>query len=328
MKTESTQHYNQLLTDLAENGQATEAQDLYDKVFRYQQCEADMNTYIQLMLAYLRAGQLDNAMGIYYELRNHHEKTTTEERKSQLKLDKAFYNTLISALTENTANTSKPEGQVIYAYTVEDDANEWLGMDDEYEQPALRAALALFNDMRQLEIQPSSESYRALLQACGEHKDEYVLEQIHRLIRMDTSFSLDAIIDATLIKAYHSVGNYEQVLQIWDTTTQSGVGVDQDTVTMILDSCKHSIHQTKTVWSLLNGKGYALNTSHYHLYVEILCQHSKEGWEEAWKLVNAKSLVDRQTVNILTRFAEQNNLSEKDAAEYEAWKEKYFCGEQ
>ncbi|KAF7731689.1 hypothetical protein EC973_008860 [Apophysomyces ossiformis] len=315
-----TAHYNQLLTDLAEKGDATKAQEVYDKVFRYRECEADMNTYTQLMLAYLRSGQLDSAMGIYYELLNHHEKAVAEARKSHLKLDSLFYHTLIAALTKNVVNTKVSGEQVIYAYTVDDDANEWLSTDED-DHPALRAALAMFKDMRQLDIQPSKEIYRDLLRACGEHKDSYVLEHIHRLLRMDIFFDPDAIMDAELMKAYHRIGNNEQVLQIWDTT-QSGDSVDQDIVTVLLESTRHNIHQARSIWKLLSEEGYAFNTKHHHMYIEILCRDSKEGWEEAWKLVNAKSLADEGTVNILTRFAEQNHISEEDAAAYEAWKQK------
>lgn len=67
----SASTYNGILATLALEGRSEQAQKLYDVIFRNHDVKADIDTYSQLMLAYMNDGKYEEAMEIYYELRDH-----------------------------------------------------------------------------------------------------------------------------------------------------------------------------------------------------------------------------------------------------------------
>lgn len=332
-----TQAYNGLLSGLAKQGRSMQAQDLYDKVFRYNTHKADIATYTNLMLAYINDGLVDDAMDIYYELREFvHGSDTGKER---FNMDATFYTTLISAMTRLPGQQLDLEDRPApnYAYTIDDTPIQGL---DGRSQPMLLTALSLFNDMRRSMIRPNAHVYTAILHACAKYKDAYVLEQIHKLIRMDLYFDPDTAVYNALMNAYNRVGDGHIVLQMWEMLALSSApetAIDQTTVSIVLDSCGHNgyNYHSREIWHMLKQSGFELNTNNYCSYVECLCRFKgREGWEEAKRvvdeemrpvysansLVDPRPLVDDKTVNTLISFARKKDFSQDEIEALEIWK--------
>ncbi|KAI9315865.1 hypothetical protein BX666DRAFT_1952247 [Dichotomocladium elegans] len=328
--------YNALLNGLAKQGRSVQAQNLYDQVFRYNSKKADIATFTSLMLAYINDNLVDDAMDIYYELREHTH--ASDAGKARFNLDTTFYTTLITAMTHLKGQAMKEGAMTGFVYTVDD---EPLANIDGRSQPMLLTALALFNDMRRAMVRPDANVYTAMLHACAQHKDAYVLEQIHKLIRMDLYFDPDTAVYNALMDAYNRVGDGHTVLQIWETLSLSSApetAIDQTTVSILLDSCGHNGYsaQAREIWRKLKRSGFELNTNNYSSYVECLCRSkSRRGWEEARRivseemrprystnaLVDPRPLVDEKTVNTLLSFAKKEGFSEDELVEIEQWKE-------
>ncbi|ORZ07111.1 hypothetical protein BCR42DRAFT_426381 [Absidia repens] len=269
--------YNGLMHGLAKQGRADLAQTLYDRVFRsHRVCVADVATFSSLMLAYINSGQVDDAMEIYYVLREQHYKqqeTRFEQQQQQqrrgrrpvIALDSMFYTTLISALSQQQQHHT----------------NHHL----------LDSAMELFTDMRQLRIQPTFHTYTAMLHWCGQSGDLAALEEVHRLIKMDMALDPDVGIYNALMDGYNRTDQIDQVLYLWDTmlTTTSatrGVGIDETTISIVLDACGHhgQSRRAKAIWSmLLHRNDITLNTNNYNSYVECLCRVGAVSEEARWR---------------------------------------------
>ncbi|KAJ8652214.1 hypothetical protein O0I10_012175 [Lichtheimia ornata] len=332
-----TQAYNGLLSGLAKQGRSLQAQNLYDKVFRYNTQKADIATYTNLMLAYINDELVDDAMDIYYELREFVH--GSDAGKERFNMDATFYTTLISAMTRLPGQEldlgDRPAPN--YAYTIDDTPIQGL---DGRSQPMLLTALALFNDMRRSMIRPNAHVYTAILHACAKYKDAYVLEQVHKLIRMDLYFDPDTAVYNALMNAYNRVGDGHIVLQMWEMLALSSApetAIDQTTVSIVLDSCGHNgyNYHARDIWHTLKQSGFELNTNNYCSYVECLCRSKgRDGWEEAKRvvdeemrpaysansLVDPRPLVDDKTVNTLISFAKKKDFSQDEIEALELWK--------
>lgn len=248
-ESKTTQHYNDLMKELALGGRSVQAQKVYDQVFRDHLIEADINTYSQLMLAYMNDGQYEAAMEIYYELRDHEDSPNNSVKNLQLDAD--IYEVMIKSLT-NPKNMAlngthfDPTAEPLYEYSVED-VDSAIYQDIEGDsQPALLTALTLFNDMRHLEIQPTPSMYNSMLKACIEQKDGYVLEKLHKLIRMDLYLDPDIHVFNHLMEAYSVVGDSAAVLEIWDTATR----YDEKSISIVLKTCLNYglVTRSQSIW--------------------------------------------------------------------------------
>lgn len=256
-------YYNDLLKQLASQGRSVQAQKVYDEIFREHEILANIATYSQLMLAYINDGKYEEAMEIYYELRDHEDSPNSSVKN--LQLDAKTYGSMISSLTDiknMVLNKTRfdPTMEPLYEYSVED-VDSAIYQDIEGDsQPSLLTALTLFNDMRHLEIQPSSEMYISMLKSCAEQKDGYVLEKIHKLIRMDLYLDPDIKVFNHLMNAYNIVGDGSSVLEIWDTAESSN-NFDQESVSIVLNTClQHGfITRLTAIWNTLKLKNQ-LNT--------------------------------------------------------------------
>ncbi|KAI8391253.1 uncharacterized protein BYT42DRAFT_490600 [Radiomyces spectabilis] len=318
--------YNAIMSGLARNGCSMQAQQLYDDVFRHHRHKADIATFTNLILAYINDQQTDVAMDIYYELRNHYENLHTSSGSApviEIDLDVPFYTSLITALTHQ-------------AERIPDSS------------PELLFALSLFNDMRQLHIQPNAHAYTAILHACGRHKDSYVLEEIHQLIKMDLYFDPDTAVYNALMDAYNRTGDGDTVLQIWETLALSSAPeamIDQVSVSIVLDSCGHNGYHFKaqSIWKMLKDEFFPLNSNNYNSYIECLCRKSgRDGWDEARRLANEEMLhphgkapslkrvdprmpmLEEKTVNTLISFARKKKFSQTEIDDLEKWKAQLF----
>ena len=344
--------YNGLLSGLAKHGRSAQAQKLYDEVFRHNTREADVATFTNLMLAYVNDDQLDDAMDIYYELREHYQ--NAEPGQARITLDTQFYTTLISAMTALSTRNSKNKSTSTaamnddddddeltsapsYAYTVEDKPDSVENLDGT-SQPSLLRALTLFNDMRRLLIRPNAHVYTAMLNTCAQYRDSYALEQIHRLIRMDLYFDPDTAVYNALMDAYNRCGDGHVVLQLWDVLMLSSApktAIDQTTISVILDSCGHNgySHKAHGIWRKVKRAGFDLNTNNYNSYIECLCrQKGRTGWDEAQRVVNEEMRppssmhdprppLEEKTLNTLIGFARKKGFKQEEMDELEAWKQ-------
>ncbi|KAG2224820.1 hypothetical protein INT45_008002 [Circinella minor] len=339
--------YNGLLSGLAKHGRSAQAQELYDEVFRHNTREADVATFTNLMLAYVNDDQLDDAMDIYYELREHYQ--NAEPGQARITLDTQFYTTLISAMTAlstrnnknkitSTTMTKDESGPApSYGYMVEDKPDSVENLDGT-SQPSLLRALTLFNDMRRLLIRPNAHVYTAMLYACAQYRDAYALEQIHRLIRMDLYFDPDTAVYNALMDAYNRCGDGHVVLQLWDVLMLSSApktAIDQVTISVVLDSCGHNGYSYKAhgIWRKVKRAGFDLNTNNYNSYIECLCrQKGRTGWDEARRVVNEEMRpltsihdprppLEEKTLNTLIGFARKKKFKQEELNELEAWKQ-------
>lgn len=284
-----TMAYNMLIGGLAQFGRSEQVQEIYDRVFRHE--KPDIATFTHLILAYANDNCVDDALEIYQVLREHH-----HQEKAKVRLDATFYSTLIASLS-----------------TVKEDNNE-----------RLLAALVLFNDMRSLGIQPSAHTYTAMLHACGQYRDGYVLEHVYGLIKVDLYLDPDIGIYNALMDAYNRTGDGETVLEIWQQlTTSSEVVIDPTTVSIVFDSCGHNGHFDRaiSIWRWLQLAGFKLNTNNYTSYIECLCRiPGRAGFDQALEVARSMSrpkhvrpgqpMIDQKTINTLHSFARKKGISD------------------
>ncbi|GAA5804875.1 hypothetical protein HPULCUR_010384 [Helicostylum pulchrum] len=259
----TTEEYNKLLHQLASQGRSDQAQKLYDHIFRDHRIEADMTTYSELMLSYINDGKYEEAMEIYYELRDHEDSATDSVK--DLRLNAETYASMIDSLTNKnnmTLNQTRydPTDEPLYQYSVQDVDSVIYSNIEGDSQPSLLTALTLFNDMRHLEIQPNSQMYVNMLKACQEQRDDYVLEKLHKLIRMDLYLDPDLEVFNHLMKAYKVVGDGSSVLEIWDMA-QTSNNFDKESVSIVIDTCLENgfVTRLRSIWESLESKG-RLNT--------------------------------------------------------------------
>lgn len=301
----SANTYNSVLKTLALEGRSEQAQKLYDVVFRHHDVKADIETYSQLMLAYMNDGRYEESMGIYYELRDHDEDPT-----KNLRLTPDTYAAMLKALTDPSKiqeNHKKFDNNVepMYEYSVEDvDSAIYPDIDGD-SQPALLTALALFNDMRHLEIQPTPDMYANLLKACADQKDGYVLEKLHKLIRMDLYFDPDVHVFNQLMRAYHVVGDPASVLEIYEVAESSNV-VDQESLSTVLETClENGFHsRAEAIWNSLEYKNnIKITANDFNIYLQ--CVLNSNDTDKAEKMVQeglTSGQANETSVNILKKY--------------------------
>ncbi|KAL7333884.1 hypothetical protein PS15p_202732 [Mucor circinelloides] len=297
--------YNGVLKTLALEGRSDQAQKLYDLIFRNHNLKADIDTYSQLMLAYMNDGKYEEAMEIYYELRDH-----DEDPAKNLRLKPDTYASMIQALTDpskiqQNRTQFEDNAEPMYEWSVED-VNSAIYPDiDGNSQPALLTALALFNDMRHLEIQPTPDMYANLLKACADQKDGYVLEKLHKLIRMDLYFDPDVQVFNQLMKAYDVVGDPASVLEIWEVAESSNV-VDHDSVSTVLQTCLQNGYYSRAtaIWGSLQYRD-AIQPTVEDFNVYLQCVLNSNEAEKAEKMVQeglSTGQANETSVNILKTY--------------------------
>lgn len=326
-----TKAYNALMYGLAQNGRSNQAQHIYDTVFRNISCKPDIATFTHLILAYINDDKLDDALEIYYALREHHKKCKQDATKSKIKipiqLDTTFYSTVIAALSKGDKN---------HTIAFSDDPDE--------SSPRLIATMSIFNDMRPLQIQPTMHTYTAMLHACGQYRDQYVLDQVHKLIKVDLYLDPDIAIYNAMMDAYNRTGDGEKVLDIWQTlsmsaTQYSHLAPDQTTVSIVFDSCGHNglTHHAQSIWSFLKRTEFKLNTNNFNSYIECLCRsRGRSGWDIALSIAkqemsipakpeHGKPIIDEKTVNTLVSFAKKKGFDESEIDKLEQWRVKMLA---
>jgi pentatricopeptide repeat protein len=349
--------FNALLNALTLKGKAKEAQHLFDTVFHEKNSSRfhhpDTATYTSLITAYTKSGDLDTALDIYYAVKEKH--VPARRRKAELSntitLDTQFFTALITSFTQTATDAVSTDyyndddnTQLSYApsyiYSVEDDDDRRHFIDgDDHGSAALATALALFTDMRQLQIRPNAHTYTTLLNAAAKHQDDFALEQIHKLIKMDLYLDPDIAIYNGLMNAYNRTGQGHEVVQIWDTLSLSSTptqdkNIDQASVSIVLDSCAHNGYGYKAqqIWDSLKRYQFSLNTNNYNSYIEALCRlKGEEGWEQAYAIAQNEMIpqtsqhsdsgipIDTKTVNTLISFARKKGFSEERIQQVIEW---------
>lgn len=319
-----TKAYNGLMYGLALNGRSKQVQQLYDIVFRHSLTnKPDVATFTHLILAYINDDQIEDALEIYTTLREHHKKCKNQEPvKIPIQLDTTFYSTLISSLSKNSGNKDD----------ITNDADD--------SSPRLITAMTMFNDMRRLQIQPTKYTYTAMLHACGQYRDQYVLDQVHQLIKVDMYLDPDIAIYNALMDAYNRTGDGHAVLDIWQVLSipSSYLKPDSTTVSILFDSCGHNGlgYRAPPIWGQLKRAEFELNTNNYNSYIECLCrERGRVGWDLAYQIAKEdmsqpnkplcrKPVMDKKTVNTLISFARKKEFSPVEIEALEEWKSNIF----
>jgi pentatricopeptide repeat protein len=310
-------YYNDLLKQLAVKGRSLQAQKVYDEIFREHDLQANITTYSQLMLAYINDGKYEEAMEIYYELRDHEDSANYAVKN--LRLDADTYASMIQSLTDPKnmvlhGNQFDPIAEPLYEYSVEDVDSAIYQDIEGNSQPALLTALTLFNDMRHLEIQPTSQMYNSMLKACAGQKDGYVLEKLHKLIRMDLYLDPDIHVFYHLMNAYSVVGDGASVLEIWDSMAEHSQHFDQDGISIVLKTCLDNGYKSraKAIWNELSKSKnikMPINDFNNYLLSQLNNSQDKEQLEEIEKLVEqglSNGQANETSVNLLEKHKQNN----------------------
>ncbi|KAI8388036.1 uncharacterized protein BYT42DRAFT_558716 [Radiomyces spectabilis] len=292
-ETTQAEAYNTMLGVLASAGLSSEAQYLYDRVFRHHGQEANITTFTYLMLAYINHGLTDDALDIYFSIRDHVE---SKSNASALQMDATHYAILIKGLLNSTTTQAghHPSDDIpTYGYTVEVGRQEIMDLEGNA-HPGLLTALTLLQDMRQLEILPTPDVYMSMLEACATYGDKYSLEQIHNMLRMDTNIDPDISTFNALMKAYLSVDDGPVALQIWETLIPCLSTVNAETIAIVFNTCRRLGYSTyaASVWKELKDANFNLNPEHHRLYLDC---SPKQAYEE--QQVTEESNTDPSTGN-------------------------------
>ncbi|KAI8980805.1 hypothetical protein BDB01DRAFT_795647 [Pilobolus umbonatus] len=301
--TKTTQSYNSLMNVLAKEGRSAQAQTIYDKVFRYHDVKADMDTYTHLMLAYINDNKYEDAMEIYYQLRDHQSENTNTHP-----MDTPLYEKLINALCRiKKEDIQHSTDEPIYEYTVIDNDTPILVDLEGNSNPSLLTAITLFNDMRQLDIQPTANMYLSLLDACTHQQDGFILDRIHKLIRVDMYLDIDTNITNHLMKAYQSIGDVHTVFQLWDSIRYQ---CDNTTLSIMMKVCLdyNYLDRADNIWNTVKSMNRKIEVHDFNNYLLCILRSHKNQLERADQLIKEALVTgeaDESSVNIWEEYSKE-----------------------
>lgn len=292
-ETDSLQNTNghELLAYYATKGRWQEAQEVYDEVFRYASnnnnnnlgdIRSSMATYGLLMEAYIRGDSVDEAIDIYYSLKDYMDLHPMAAQQKGLDFGVSLYTQLITALSDSTTTTPTSDDDTVsphLGYTVDDGAQEIMNVAKDCSSE-LRMAMLLFQDMRQQGLQADASIYLALLQRCGQEKDGYLVQQVHQYLRMDDGIEMDDVMVYGLMDAYRRVGDEDaMVFELWENSASNS----DDLLTLVLDMCREKRYKQHAgrVWAQLARE--QKTASSYRQMVSCLCEANE--WQQAKQLV-------------------------------------------
>ncbi|ORX56153.1 hypothetical protein DM01DRAFT_1406504 [Hesseltinella vesiculosa] len=283
--------YNGFLLEISRRGRVDLAKWTFERIFGTGAIYTpNMATYSQLTVAYVIANRLEDAMAIYYVLRDRHPK--------QVVLDSVYFNMLIKALAQpvqvqrlSSSNTGRSMKH-----------KERLSM-----------SLQLFTDMRNLRLQPSPHTYTILLNACSFARDADGLLKIHQLMKMDLQLDPTTKLYNALMDGYNRTFQFEQVMFVWDKLFHDNK-FDNASVSIVLDACGyHQQHgRGEAIWKILSAySGFSLNTNNFNSYIEFICRSATgvtplQRWLQAYKvtmLMQGHCHPDAKTLLTLDSFA-------------------------
>ncbi|KAI8357887.1 hypothetical protein EDC96DRAFT_445918 [Choanephora cucurbitarum] len=259
------------------------------------------------MLAYINDGFYEDAMDIYYELRDYESKDLAKTK--QFRLDADTYSAMIQSLTHmpivENLHSFDAEAEPLYAYTVEDGDDAILNNIEGDSQPSLLTALTLFNDMRRLEIQPTSDMYLNMLKACTEQKDGFVLERLHKLLRMDVYLDPDIRLLNQLMEAYSAINDGSTTLEIWDTIEPTMFNADS--VSIVLKVCLDHEYFTRAnmIWNTIKLKQPELKLPVEDFNNYLTCVLKSKDISTAESLVQEgliSGIADESSINTLEHY--------------------------
>ncbi|CAO3609510.1 unnamed protein product [Cunninghamella blakesleeana] len=330
LDTINTESANKVLFNFAQQGQWEEAQSIYDKVFRYgeykgQKVKADILTYGLLMEAYIKGGHVEDAMDIYYTLKNYIDQQQQKNINHQFEIDGTFYNRLISALTTTTTNNNindintneKEKVSTHLGYTVEEDVQIIANIEHDT-SASLQLALQLFQDMRHKDIPTNKDTYIYLIRACGIEKDNYILGQIHQLLRMDYSLELDQTLIYELMKTYYQVNDIGMLFELWESSghyQQHQKNTYNEMIEFLLNICyekKYKYHALR-IWTDLPSS-LKLEDRHLStLFIKCLCESNE--WDQAKSIIISspinQSSYYSDMIQLLKHYGQLNNIDQE-----------------
>ncbi|ORZ21685.1 hypothetical protein BCR42DRAFT_408106 [Absidia repens] len=245
---------------------------------------SSMTTYGLLMEAYIRGDSVDEAMDIYYSLKDYMEMQPVTAQQKGLLFDTRFYTRLITTLTNHTAIATDSGDDWVsphLGYTVDDGAEEIMNVEMDSSR-GLRLAITLFQDMRQQGLPADQAIYLSLLARCGQEKDGYYLQQVHQYLRMDDGIELDEAMAYGLMDAYRRVGDEDaMVFELWENIGDSNS--NSKMLDLVLDLCREKKykHHAARIWIQL-GPEQRTPTS-YRQIVACLCESGE--WQQAKELL-------------------------------------------
>ncbi|CAO3626019.1 unnamed protein product [Cunninghamella echinulata] len=336
LNTITTESANEVLSIFTRQGQWEQAQEIYDKVFRYgeykgQKVKADIDTYGLLMEAYIKGGHSEDAMEIYYTLKDYidqHDNST-----HSLVLGTSFYHRLIESLTDtiitaattnnnNNNNTNNNNGDVSphLGYTVEEDIPVIMNIEHDT-SISLQLALQLFQDMRHKDIPTEKETYIHLLKACGYEKDQFVLNQLHQLLRMDYHVELDQSFIYELMKTYYQVNDMGMVFELWESSSGSQQqDIQKEMIHFLLKICyeKKYKHHALRIWTTL-PTSFKKEQDKIALTLLIKCLCETNEWDQAKSIIMSLSSsnnnqyhpIDSDIMQLLKQYGQSNQIDQE-----------------
>ncbi|KAI9308227.1 hypothetical protein BJ944DRAFT_260646 [Cunninghamella echinulata] len=331
LNTLTTESANNVLSIFTRQGQWEQAQEVYDKVFRHgeykgQKVKADINTYGLLMEAYIKGGHSEDAMEIYYTLKDYMDQH--DNNTHSLVLDTPFYHRLIKSLTDtiittsatNNNNNNNSDVSPHLGYTVEEDIPAIMNIEHDT-SISLQLALQLFQDMRHKDIPTEKEIYIHLLKACGYEKDQFVLSQLHQLLRMDYHVELDQNFIYELMKTYHQVNDMGMVFELWESSSGSQQGIQKEMVHFLLKICyeKKYKHHALRIWAALpTSFNKQQDKVALTLLIQCLCETNE--WDQAKSIIMSLSSssnsdqhhpIDSDVIQLLKQYGQSNQIDQE-----------------
>ncbi|KAI8342049.1 hypothetical protein BC941DRAFT_346524 [Chlamydoabsidia padenii] len=231
------------------------------------------------MEAYIRGNSVDEAIDIYYSLKDYVDLHPVAAQQKGLAFGIELYTQLITALSNSNSTLANTTVSPHLGYTVDDGEHEIKNMDMDCSSE-LRMAMILFQDMRQQGLQADPSIYLALMKRCGQEKDGYLLQQVHQYLRMDDGIELDHAMVYGLMDAYRQVGDEDaMVFEIWENAGQG----HHDLVDLVLDMCREKKYKQHAVrvWAQLSPN-LKVKSGYRHM-VSCLCEANE--WHQAKQLV-------------------------------------------
>ncbi|KAJ7555628.1 hypothetical protein O6H91_05G047200 [Diphasiastrum complanatum] len=198
-----------MIAGYAQHGLGKEALDLYEQM-KQEGVQPNNVTYVVLLQACASIAALDQGKQLHLDI-----------IESGFESDTTVRNTLVDMYAK--CGCMEDALQVFNSMHDERDVVSWNAIITGYAQRGLgKEALALYEQMKQEDVQPNDVTYVCLLKACAGIAALGKGKQLHSVI-IKTGFELDAIVGSTLVDMYAKCGRIEDARQVFNSMHERDV---------------------------------------------------------------------------------------------------------
>ncbi|KAJ7300180.1 hypothetical protein O6H91_Y053900 [Diphasiastrum complanatum] len=200
--------WNAMIAGYAQQGLGNEALALYEQMKK--ECLQSNNvTYVVLLKAFASTAALEQVKQLHSDI-----------IRSGFASDVSVGNTLIDTYAK--CGCIEDAGNVFFEMN-ERDVITWTAMIAGYTQQGLgKEALALYEQMKQDDVQPDNFTYAALLNACASVAALEQGKELHSHIII-SGFELDVIVENALVDMYGKCGSIEHAREVFNNMNERNV---------------------------------------------------------------------------------------------------------